>query len=101
MKIDFKWLGTGFLRVSLETAQTPAELFGTARHWSNSQLSSLFGVFANVRSPIPSCSWTKSTGAGGDVNHRSDAALYALLEPNTVLRRRGAADDPMGLRSEI
>ncbi len=79
-----KWMGTGFLRVNLETAQTSAELVGTARHWGNSQPGRLFGLMCSGSYANPVVLIDEVDKAGGDVHHRSDAALYALLEPNTA-----------------
>ena len=75
-----EFFGSGFVRVSMETAQTSAELSGTAEHWSNSKPGRLFdqlleGDFAN-----PVFLLDEVDKAGGYESHRADKALYGLLE---------------------
>ena len=71
---------TGFERVSMETAQTAAELTGTAAHWSNSAPGRLFNRLIDYDYANPVFLLDEVDKAGGDESHRADKALYALLE---------------------
>ena len=71
---------TGFVRVSMETAQTAAELTGTAAHWSNTKPGRLFDQLVDGDYANPVFLLDEVDKAGGYESHRSDKALYALLE---------------------
>jgi ATP-dependent Lon protease len=77
-------MGTGFLRVNLETGQTPAELTGTAAHWNNSQPGRLFDLVINASNANPIVLLDEVDKAGGHPDHRIDRALYALLDPGSA-----------------
>ena len=74
------FFGTGFERISMETAQTAAELSGTAAHWGNTQPGRLFNRLIDFDHANPVFLLDEIDKAGGYESHRSDKALYALLE---------------------
>jgi ATP-dependent Lon protease len=76
-----KVMGTGFLRVNLETGQTSSELTGTAAHWGNSQPGRLFDLMMNGLDANPVVLLDEIDKAGGHRDYRIDKALYALLDP--------------------
>lgn len=74
------FFGTGFERISMETAQTAADLTGTAAHWGNTQPGRLFNRLIESDHANPVFLLDEVDKAGGYESHRSDKALYALLE---------------------
>lgn len=77
-------LGSGFLRVSMESTQTSTALTGSEEHWSNSKPGQLFkllvsGTYANPVVLIDELDKAKSAGA-----HDPASGLYILLEPSTA-----------------
>ena len=71
---------TGFVRVSMETAQTSAQLTGTAAHWSNTKPGQLFEQLVDGDYGNPVFLLDEIDKAGGYESHRADKALYGLLE---------------------
>lgn len=77
-------IGTGFMRVSMETSQTAADLAGTAEYWGNSQPGRLFNILIEGDFANPLVLLDEVDKAGGGDGHRADRALYALLERNSA-----------------
>ena len=75
-----EFVGTGLERVSMETAQTSAELVGTAAHWSNTQPGRIFNRLVDYDYANPVILLDEIDKAGGYESHRADKALYGLLE---------------------
>ena len=73
-------IGTGFLRISLESAQTAAELTGTAEHWSNTKPGRIFDALVEGDSANPVVLLDEVDKAGGRDEYRADRALYGLLD---------------------
>ena len=73
-------IGTGFVRISLESAQTPAELTGTAEHWSNTKPGRIFDTLIEGDSANPVVLLDEVDKAGGRDEYRADKALYGLLD---------------------
>lgn len=79
-------MGTGFLRVNLETGQSAAELTGTAAYWSNSQPGRLFDLLVNGLNANPVVLLDEVDKAGGHRDYRIDKALYALLDQGSAVQ---------------
>ncbi|MEC5218667.1 hypothetical protein RCH09_003641 [Actimicrobium sp. GrIS 1.19] len=76
--------GTGFLSVSMETAQTSSALSGADEHWSNAKTGLLFsllmeGEFSNPVVLVDEIDKCRSNGS-----YDPTAALYSLLEPSAA-----------------
>ena len=80
------FFGSGFLQMSMETAQTAAELVGTAEHWSNTQPGRLFNILIDGDYINPVVLLDEVDKVGGSHSNRADKALYALLERKTAKR---------------
>ena len=71
---------TGFVRISMESAQTAAEINGTAEHWSNTQPGRIFDKLIEGDHINPVVLLDEVDKSGGYESHRADKALYSLLE---------------------
>jgi ATP-dependent Lon protease len=80
------FFGTGFLQMSMETAQTAAELVGTAEHWANTQPGRLFDLLIDGNYINPVVLLDEVDKVGGYHANPADKALYALLERKTAKR---------------
>ena len=76
-------LGTGFMSVSMETAQTATELSGSEEYWGNSKPGRLYELLVSGQyaSPVVLVDEVEKARAQG---YDPASALYQLLEPTSA-----------------
>ena len=76
--------GSGFLRVSLESAQNASDLSGSSEFWGNSRPGRLFDKLVEGDHANPVVLVDEVDKAGGREDYRADRSLYQLLDRGTA-----------------
>jgi ATP-dependent Lon protease len=81
-------LGSGFLGVSMETAQTASNLTGSEEYWSNSRTGLLFSLLVNEQfaNPVVLVDEVEKANDRGGSGYDPAASLYSLLEPTSAAK---------------
>ena len=76
--------GSGFLQISMETAQTATTLTGSETYWANSKPGQLFTTLVEGEFANPVVLVDEVDKAGGDHRYDPASALYGLLEQDSA-----------------
>lgn len=77
-------LGCGFETIHMETAQSNAELSGSAEYWSNTKVGKLFNALVHGKTANPVILIDELDKVSDTTNYNPAESLYGLLEEGTA-----------------
>lgn len=77
-------MGSGFLTIHMETAQTASDLAGTSDYWANAKVGRFFNLLVNGEYANPIVLLDEVDKARATPDHDPKKGLYSLLERGTA-----------------